>query len=231
MAPRKQGNANGAPAGSTGGSGAYGSAAAMQATSVRREATTIMRDVLKRRAAHPAPRAVRAAGGGYLRQSSFRQKQLLAQFGKATQAQLDTPCTNAEFNQLLSDHRDYSNKFTEQYGSRPASVWLYDLTAAVHEGTMPNRASATHKEVMALWIPASGGLHADVAIQLIHDFGLPLEEVVALDQDSATEVLATLTTERNSGTLLPQKRTAAQAGLDADLAVTATDEGTEGQAQ
>ncbi|EFJ52086.1 hypothetical protein VOLCADRAFT_103093 [Volvox carteri f. nagariensis] len=120
--------------------------------------------------------------------------------------------TNAEFNVLLAEARKYRDEFLEQHHVKPASTYLYNITAAIHEGDMPDRATATHAEVMQLWIAAAGSLRADTAIELIYDYGMDAGTVLKTDQDFARSVLTAAQQARASGALLttttPAKRAA-----------------------
>ncbi|EFJ52428.1 hypothetical protein VOLCADRAFT_86865 [Volvox carteri f. nagariensis] len=71
-----------------------------------------------------------------------------------------------------NEARKYRDDFLAQHDAKPASTFLYNITAAIHEGDMPDRATATHAEVMQLWIAAAGSLRADTAIELVYDYGM-----------------------------------------------------------
>ncbi|EFJ41411.1 hypothetical protein VOLCADRAFT_107728 [Volvox carteri f. nagariensis] len=92
------------------------------------------------------------------------------------------------------------------------NAYLYNITAAIHEGDMPDRATATHAAVMQLWIAAAGSLRADTAIELIYDYGMDAGTVLKTDQEFARSVLTAAQQARASGALLttttPAKRAA-----------------------
>ncbi|EFJ39362.1 hypothetical protein VOLCADRAFT_108666 [Volvox carteri f. nagariensis] len=119
---------------------------------------------------------------------------------------------HGKFNVLLAEARKYRDEFLEQHHVKPASTYLYNITAAIHEGDMPDRATATHAEVMQLWIAAAGSLRADTAIELIYDYGMDAGTVLKTDQDFARSVLTAAQQARASGALLttttPAKRAA-----------------------
>ncbi|EFJ52721.1 hypothetical protein VOLCADRAFT_85992 [Volvox carteri f. nagariensis] len=120
--------------------------------------------------------------------------------------------TNAEFNVLLAEGRKYRDDFQAQHGAKPASTFLYNVTAEIHEGDMPDKATATHTTIMQLWIAAAGSLRVDTAIALIYDYGMDAGTVLKADQDFALSVLTAAQQARASGALLatttPAKRAA-----------------------
>ncbi|EFJ49398.1 hypothetical protein VOLCADRAFT_89789 [Volvox carteri f. nagariensis] len=70
------------------------------------------------------------------------------------------------------------------------AAFLYNVTAEIHEGDMPDKATATHATIMQLWIAAAGSLRADTAIALIYDYGMDAGTVLKADQDFALSVLS-----------------------------------------
>ncbi|GIL76722.1 hypothetical protein Vretifemale_6313 [Volvox reticuliferus] len=68
-------------------------------------------------------------------------------------------------------------------------AFLFAITSRIHDGDMPDHATASHATIMSLWIVAAGSLRADTAIALIYDFGMEADTVLDFDQDVA---LATL---------------------------------------
>ncbi|EFJ41134.1 hypothetical protein VOLCADRAFT_107805 [Volvox carteri f. nagariensis] len=143
---------------------------------------------------------------------SFKQQLLLGSMGCHAEDVLHANHTNAEFNVLLAEARKYRDDFLAQHDAKPASTFLYNITAAIHEGDMPDRVMATHAEVMQLWIAAAGSLRADTAIELIYDYGMDAGTVLKADQDFARSVLTAAQQARASGALLttttPAKRAA-----------------------
>ncbi|EFJ46427.1 hypothetical protein VOLCADRAFT_93208 [Volvox carteri f. nagariensis] len=106
--------------------------------------------------------------------------------------------TNTEFNVLLAEGRKHRDNFQAQHGAKPASTFLYNVTAEIHEGDMPDKMMATHATVMQLWITAAGSLHADTAIALIYDYGMDAGTVLKADQDFALSVLTAVQQARAS---------------------------------
>ncbi|EFJ52483.1 hypothetical protein VOLCADRAFT_86626 [Volvox carteri f. nagariensis] len=103
---------------------------------------------------------------------TFKQQLLLGSMGCHDEDVLHATHTNTEFNVLLAEGRKYRDDFQAQHGAKPASTFLYNVTAEIHEGDMPDKATATHATIMQLWIAAAGSLRADTAIALIYDYGM-----------------------------------------------------------
>ncbi|EFJ39970.1 hypothetical protein VOLCADRAFT_100293 [Volvox carteri f. nagariensis] len=143
---------------------------------------------------------------------SFKQQLLLGSMGCHDEDVLRARHTNTQFNVLLAEGRKYKDEFTAQHGGKPASTFLYNITAEIHEGDMPERAVATHAEVMQLWIAAAGSLRADTAIELTYDYSMDAATVLNADQGFARTVLEAAQKARASGSLLatttPAKRPA-----------------------
>ncbi|EFJ50691.1 hypothetical protein VOLCADRAFT_88475 [Volvox carteri f. nagariensis] len=141
-----------------------------------------------------------------------RQQLLLGSMGCHDEDVLHGPHTNAEFNVLLSEGRKYMDEFQAQHGAKPASTFLYNVTAEIHDRDMPDRMMAMHAAVMQLWIAAAGSLRADTAIELFYDYGMEAGTVLKADQDFARSVLTAAQQARASGALLatttPAKRAA-----------------------
>ncbi|EFJ39940.1 hypothetical protein VOLCADRAFT_100338 [Volvox carteri f. nagariensis] len=142
--------------------------------------------------------AVSPTGGGHDRSSpagvprrplTFKQQLLLGSMGCHDEDVLHAKHTNAEFNVLLAEGRKYRDDFQAQHGAKPASTFLYNVTAEIHEGDMPDKATVMHATVMQLWITAAGSLRADTAIALIYDYGMDASIVLKADQDFALSVL------------------------------------------
>ncbi|EFJ53083.1 hypothetical protein VOLCADRAFT_115671 [Volvox carteri f. nagariensis] len=79
----------------------------------------------------------------------------------------------------------FKDEFQAQHGAKPASTFLYNVTAEIHEGDMPDRTTATHASVMQLWITAAGSLRADTTIALIYDYGMDAGTILKADQEFA----------------------------------------------
>ncbi|EFJ53078.1 hypothetical protein VOLCADRAFT_85989 [Volvox carteri f. nagariensis] len=120
---------------------------------------------------------------------TFKQQLLLGSMRCHDEDVLRANHTNAKFNVLLAEGRKYRDDFQAQHGAKPASTFLYNVTAEIHEGDMPDKATATHTTIMQLWIAAAGSLRGDTAIALIYDYGMDAGTVLKADQDFALSVL------------------------------------------
>ncbi|GIM04187.1 hypothetical protein Vretimale_8808 [Volvox reticuliferus] len=138
-------------------------------------------------AGHASSRS--ATAGPIKRALTFRQKLLMASFGCFTEDDIQLHYSNADFNRQLDLGRSYRRDFEAKHGSKPASTFLFAITSRIHDGDMPDHATASHATIMSLWIVAAGSLRADTAIALIYDFGMEADTVLDFDQDVA---LATL---------------------------------------
>ncbi|EFJ40719.1 hypothetical protein VOLCADRAFT_99406 [Volvox carteri f. nagariensis] len=155
--------------------------------------------------------AASPTGGGHDRSSpagaprrplTFRQQLLLGGMGCHDEDVLHAHYTNAEFNMLLAEGRKHKDEFQAQHGAKPASTFLYSVTAIIHDGDMPDRATATHAAVMQLWITVAGSLRADTAIALIYDYGMDAGTILRADQEFTLSVLTAAQQAQASGALL-----------------------------